>query len=95
MIATYKRQLYKNSYSPEVIQKIFNKIKTLKCFDFRKGIRSYASFILFFGVNNIGDLLSISEFRNSVLSLDKTGTVYNDIISVIGKDEFDYLETIC
>lgn len=95
MISTHKRQLYKNSYSPEVIQKIFNKIKTLKCFDFRKGIRSYASFILFFGVNNIGDLLSIPEFRKSVLSLDKTGTVYNDIISVIGKDEFDYLETIC
>ena len=95
MIATHKRQLYKNSYSPEVIQKIFNKIKTLKCFDFRKGINSYASFILFFGVNNIGNLLSLPEFKHSVLSLDKTGTVYDDIISVIGKDEFDYLETIC
>lgn len=95
MIATYKRQLYKNSYSPEVIQKIFNKIRTLKCFDFRKGINSYASFILFFGVNNIGDLLGTPEFKRSVLTLDKKGTVYNDIISVIGKDEFDYLETIC
>lgn len=95
MISTHKRQLYKNSYSPEVIQKIFNKIRTLKCFDFRKGINSYASFILFFGVNNIGDLLGTPEFKRSVLTLDKKGSVYNDIISVIGKDEFDYLETIC
>lgn len=48
-----------------------------------------------FGVNNIGDLLGTPEFKRSVLTLDKKGSVYNDIISVIGKDEFDYLETIC
>jgi hypothetical protein len=95
MIDNYKHQLKKYTYDVDTLSEYYKLLYNVSTFDFRKGIRNYGIYILYFGINNIGEMLLNSNVKKQVLDIDKTGIVYKELLEFLGKEDMEYIETVC
>lgn len=91
MIEAYQSQLPKIKYDEDTINTYFQTLRTLSTFDYRKGINDYGVYVLFFGIDNMGHLMTDTTFMRTVSSMKTDGMVYKLLVKSLGQDELDYI----